>query len=80
MNESDLTGIDKDLQKLKPAEPPPAFMSRLLSAAESAARPRFETRKCIARDFRFGGKGMIKGTLCRVSGRGEDDCFARYSY
>ena len=39
MNDHDLTVIEADLQRLKPAEPPAAFMARLVAAAESFARP-----------------------------------------
>lgn len=39
MNEPDLTGLEADLQKLKPAELPPAFMDRLVMSAQNAARP-----------------------------------------
>ncbi len=39
MNDPDLSGLEADLQKLKPAEPPLAFMDRLVIAAQSAAPP-----------------------------------------
>lgn len=39
MNEHDLSGMEADLQKLKPAPPPPAFMARLVVAAQNGAQP-----------------------------------------
>ena len=45
MNEHDLTGLEADLQRLKPAEAPPAVMARLVVATESSARPPLELPK-----------------------------------
>ena len=43
MNDQDFEGFEADLQKLKPAEPPPAPMARLAATAETVARPQRET-------------------------------------
>lgn len=40
MKEPELTGIEADLQRLKPAAPPEAFMRRLVAATEASVRPK----------------------------------------
>ena len=43
MNDPDFEGFEADLQRLKPAEPPPALMAWLAAAAEPAADPSRES-------------------------------------